>query len=418
MTMSLPQGVNALVNVIDRPIAAYFNSCVHCGFCAEACLFYTETGDPRYTPIHKVEPLRKVWKQNFTFWGRLLRALGLSKPLTLEELKEWQPLVYDACTMCGRCSTVCPLGNDITYMIRKLREGMVAAGAAPEDLEGAAFRTLTVGSPMQVTLETIKATIRHTEKETGIKVPLDQEGAEVMMLLSSNEVGLYPEIMPALARVFDKAKVSWTLCSTAYEATNAGIQIGSSDVARTLVQRIVDGAERLRVKIVISPECGHAYTALRWDGPNLIGRPYGFKVLHITEFLDQLRAEGRLTTSGKESKRITYHDPCQIARRGGVVEPPRNLIKMVADNFVEMDETGTANWCCGGGGGVSSIERAIPLRRRVFSKKKSQLDAINVKKVVTTCANCRHMIEDGVEYNKMDVEVVSLTEMLAEHVQT
>jgi Fe-S oxidoreductase len=416
MTTSLSQGVTALVNVIDRPIAAYFNSCVHCGFCAEACLFYVETGNPKYTPIHKVEPLRKVWKQHFTFWGRLMTALGLSKPLTLEELKEWEPLVYDACTMCGRCSTVCPLGNDVTYMIRKLREGMVAAGVVPEDLKGAAYRTLTIGSPMNISLATLKATIANVEKETKLKVPLDQEGAEALVLLSSNEVALYPEIIGAMTRIFNKTQVSWTLCSTAYEATNAGIQMGSSDVARELVQRIVDAAEKLKVKIVISPECGHAYTALRWDGPNLIGRPYSFKVLHITEFLDKLRAEGRLKTTGKDTERMTYHDPCQIARRGGVVEPPRNLIRMVADNYVEMEETGAANWCCGGGGGVSSIERTEPLRRQVFAKKKSQLDALNVAAVVTACANCRHMIEDGVENNRMNVKVLSLTEMLAKHV--
>ena len=416
MSTSLALGINALVNVIDRPIAAFFNSCVHCGFCAEACLFYTETGDPKYTPIHKVEPLRKVWKQHFTVWGKLTSMLGLSKSLTIEELKQWEPLVYDSCTMCGRCSTVCPLGNDVTYMIRKLREGMVAAGVVPEDLKGAAYRTLTTGSPMNISLATIQATIANVEKETGLKVPLDQAGAELMVLLSANEVALYPEIIGAMARIFNKAGVAWTLSSTAYEATNAGIQMGSSDVARALVQRIVDSAEKLKVRTVISPECGHAYTALRWEGPNLIGRAYGFKVLHISEFLDQLRAEGRLKTSGMEKQRMTYHDPCQIARRGGVVDQPRNLIRLVAENFVEMADTGTANWCCGGGGGVSSIERTEPLRRIAFNTKKRQLDALNVDAVITACANCRHMIEDGVENNRMNVKVVSLTEMLAEHV--
>lgn len=415
MSTSLAQGVNALVDVIDAPVASYFNSCVHCGFCAEACLFYTETGDPKYTPIHKLEPLRRIWKQHFTFWGWLMAKLGVSKPLTLEELKQWEPLVYDSCTLCARCSMVCPLGNDLTYMIRKLREGMVAAGAAPEGLKGATYRALTVGSPMNITLATLQAQIKHAEKETGLKIPLDVEGADNMVLLSANEVAQYPEIIPALARIFDQAKVLWTLCSTAFEATNAGIQIGSSDAARTLVQRIVDGAERLKVKTVISPECGHAYTAIRWDGPNLIGRPYTFEVKHITELLDELRTSGRLKVSSRYGERLSYHDPCQIGRRGGVVDPPRHLLNMVADNFIEMKETGTHNWCCGGGGGVSSNERAEPLRRKVFSKKKSQLDEIGVTTLVTACANCRHMIDDGIDDNHMNVKIVGLTELLAEH---
>ncbi len=99
---------NTLKAQIDAPTAAFFSSCVHCGVCAEACLFYTETGDARYTPIHKLEPLRKVWQQEYTFWGRLAARLGLSKPLTDQDLAEWETLVYDSCTMCGRCSMACP----------------------------------------------------------------------------------------------------------------------------------------------------------------------------------------------------------------------------------------------------------------------------------------------------------------------
>ena len=67
MSASLDKGVRVLKEVIDAPIASYFNSCVHCGLCAEACLFYTETGDPKYTPIHmlpKIDPTATAaWKK-------------------------------------------------------------------------------------------------------------------------------------------------------------------------------------------------------------------------------------------------------------------------------------------------------------------------------------------------------------------
>ena len=104
MSVSSDRAVNAFREQIDGPIASYLSSCVHCGLCAHACLFYTETGNPLYTPINKVEPLRRVWKSEYTFFGKLASMLGLSKPVTDELLEEWEKYIYDACTLCGRCS--------------------------------------------------------------------------------------------------------------------------------------------------------------------------------------------------------------------------------------------------------------------------------------------------------------------------
>jgi Fe-S oxidoreductase len=412
---TLAKGLNAFKEQIDAPAAAFFSSCVHCGMCSEACLFFTETGDPAKTPIHKLEPLRKTWWQEYTFLGRLAKAVGLSKPVTDAELTEWETLVYDSCTLCGRCSMVCPVGNDITYMLRKMREGMAASGHAPPGLIGATQRAVTIGSPMGVKLPALQAQIRYTEEETGLSIPVDVEGADYMLLLSSMEIMNFPEFIGAVAKIFKQAGVSWTISSEAFEATNSGIQIGVSEIAAELVERVVRAAEKLKVRNVISPECGHAYMAIRWEGPNLIGRPYGFHVVHILELLDDLRKEGRLKTTGKEPQRLTYHDPCQISRRGGVVEQPRNLVNMVAGDYVEMPDSGTMNWCCGAGGGVSSNERADQLRLKVFNRKKAQLDAVRPDAIVSACSNCRIHLEDGLEEYHMDIPVLSLTETIAQH---
>ncbi|MES9843908.1 MAG: (Fe-S)-binding protein [Candidatus Sedimenticola sp. PURPLELP] len=415
---TLERGLNAFREQVDAPVAAFFSSCVSCGMCAEACLFYTETGDPKYTPIHKLEPLRRVWEQEYTLVGKIKHMLGMGKPVTDEMLQEWQELLYDSCTMCARCSMVCPVGNDIAYMVRKAREGMVASGNAPEGVKGASTRAVKVGSPMGVTLKALEAQIRHIEADSGLEIPMDVEGADYLALLSSMEIMNFPEYIEALAKIFKQAGVSWTLCSTAFEATNSGIQIGSSDIARELVQRIVDGAERLKVKYVISPECGHAYTAVRWEGPNLVGRKYPFEVVHILELLDQLRQEGRIKTKGLETDTMTFHDPCSLVRKGGVIESPRNLMGMVTDNFVEMNEHGTMAWCCGGGGGVSSNEDADELRIKVFSRKKEQLAETKADNLVTACANCRLVIEEGLEEHNVDMPVLGLSELIADHLVT
>ena len=412
---SFQRGYNALKEEIDAPVAAFFSSCVHCGMCAEACLFFTETGDPKYTPIHKLDPLRKVWEQEYPFWGKLARSLGVAKPLTDEDLTEWETLVYDSCTLCGRCSMVCPVGNDLTYMIRKLREGMAVAGHAPPGLVGATRRAVTIGSPMGVKLPALQAQIQHVEQDTGLKIPVDVENADYMLLLSSMEIMNFPEFIGAVAKIFHKAGITWTISSEAFEATNSGIQIGVSDIAAELVQRIVDAAAKLKVKNVISPECGHAYMAIRWEGPNLVGKPFPFKVIHILELLDDLRQQGRLKLKDKVKGSLTFHDPCQIARRGGILEQPRHLLKELVNNFVEMPESGQMNWCCGAGGGVSSNERADELRIKAFQRKKSQLDQIKVDGLVSACSNCRIQMEDGLEAYHMDLPILSLTETIADH---
>lgn len=415
MSASLEKGINALKTQVDSTVASFFSSCVHCGLCSDACLFYTEIGDPATTPINKTEPLRRIWKSEFTLLGRVGKMFGLTAKVDDELLTEWETLVYDNCTLCGRCSMVCPVGIDIALLIRKTREGMAAAGHAPEGLIGAATRSVTIGSPMGVKLPALMAQINHVEKDTGMKIPLDVVGAEYMLLLSSMEIMNFPEFIEATAKIFNKAGVSWTISTEAFEATNSGIQIGVSDIAAVLVQRIVDAAEKLKVKTVISPECGHAYMAIRWDGPNLVGKPFNFKVRHILEVLDEFRKDGRLKISGKEGQRLTYHDPCQISRRGGVIEQPRNLINMFADNFVEMPEAGKMNWCCGAGGGVSSNERADEVRLKVFQRKKDQLDAVKPDAIISACSNCRIHLEDGLEEYNMDIPLMSLTETLAEH---
>lgn len=418
MSEALEQGLKALRGQMDARVAAFMSSCVNCGLCAEACLFHTETGDPRYTPIHKTAPMRKLWRREFTFWGRFAASLGLKKPMQESDLADWEPLVYDACSMCGRCSMVCPVGVDVAYVIRKVKEGLSAAGFAPPDLVAAGERARTIGSPMGVTERTLRSTLRAQEQESGYRIPLDVEGADYLCLLSSGEIAAYPEFIGSLAKIFHHAGVSWTLSSTGFEATNTGVQLGDARLAAELVERVVAVADKLGVKTLISPECGHAYATLRWDAANFIGRPLPFAVVHIMELLDALKRQGRLQTAGRFEARVSYHDPCNISRRGGVLAEPRRLLDTLAPEFVEMREHGSMNWCCGGGGGVSSNARADSLRAQAFGAKRRQLEAIGVQTLVTACSNCRQVLEDALEDNAMDIDLIGITELIAAHLDT
>ena len=82
------RAMKSFVKDFGRTAALYMESCIHCGMCAEACHFYEVTKDPKYTPIHKLEPLRRVWQQEYTLLGRLAKLVGLAKPVTDAELAE------------------------------------------------------------------------------------------------------------------------------------------------------------------------------------------------------------------------------------------------------------------------------------------------------------------------------------------
>ena len=101
-----------------------------------------------------------------------------------------------------------------------------------------------------------------------------------------------------------------------------------------------------------------------------------------------------------------------------MVKPQRHLLNSVAENFVEMTDHGVMNWCCGGCGGVSANERADELRARAFHRKRRQIEETGADTVVTACANCRMMLEEGIEENHMDTTIIGLTELVAEYLVT
>lgn len=396
---------------IGASIAPYLEGCVHCGQCASACHFHEVSGDPRHTPAYKLFPLAKAYKRSKS----PLNWFGLTHLTTSDELAEWEELIFDTCTMCGRCSTVCPMGIDIAAIVQTTRQAFVAAELGPEDLMQAADNVTEHGSPLKVTTDVLKDRLEWIEDEHETEFPLDKQGAEVMLTVSSIELMKYPESVAGMAILLNTAGVNWTVSTKGYEATNFGYLSGKTDVAKLGLKRVVDAAEDLGIKTVIIPECGHAYSVMRWNGANLLGRQLPFKVFHITEYLAKLKREGKLSFKPTEEV-FTYHDPCQVSRRGGAEADARYLLEGFAPNFKEMTPTGNYNWCCGGGGGVQAIGRAADLRHKVFEIKAKQVADAGTDTFVSSCANCRLTFDESIEATHWQGKLGSLVDMLAANV--
>jgi Fe-S oxidoreductase len=409
-TVNVEAAAKTFLAQTEEHLVSYLEACVHCGQCAQACHFYEASGDPRHTPAYKLFPIAKAYRRQK--WP--LAWLGLAPRITADDLSHWEELLFDTCTMCGRCTTICPMGIDIASIVGGARKAFVAAGLGPADLLAAADNSRDHGSPLGMTAEKLRDRLAWLEDEHEIPIALDKAKADVLLTVSSIEVMKYPDSVVAMAKLLNHAGVNWTLSSKGYEATNFGYLAGKADVARLMVQRIVDAAESIGARTVIIPECGHAFGVLRWSGANMLGRPLPFEVLHITEFLAQLKREGRLKLKPM-AEPITYHDPCQISRRGGATEDARYLLQDFAADFREMTPTGNLNWCCGGGGGVQAIGRAAALRHKVFKIKMDQVEETGARTMVSSCSNCRLTMDESKAHWKWDGGLASLVDIIADH---
>jgi Fe-S oxidoreductase len=186
---------------------------------------------------------------------------------------------------------------------------------------------------------------------------------------------------------------------------------------KTISLRIIDAAKKVGAKTVLVPECGHAYTALRWQAAELVGHDLPFKVRHVTEFLAEQLADGKLKLKQVDGEATAFHDPCQIVRRGGVMDAPRELMKAMGVNLKEMANHQGYSFCCGGGGGVNDLEGAKRLRYKAQELKLHEIDATGARRFLTSCSDCRVAFEDAREHFNWDKQPESLVELVAANIK-
>ena len=397
--------------------ALRLESCIHCGMCASACHFYLSTQDAEYTPILKVEPFKQFYKREAGSFAPLFRWLGLKRPISVGELEKWQHLLYDSCTLCGRCSLICPMGIDIAELIEDARHAMFEAGLAPRELHEKAARQQRAGQPEE-SAEPYRERLLAIGRQFGAEIPLDRPRADVLLTVPRTDIEHYPQAVAALARVMAHLKVDCTFRSDGLIAENYAYYAGGRQWQRDISRRLIDQALACQAKVLIVPECGHAYAALRWQAAELVGKRLPFKVRHIVEYLGEAHDAGRLKLRVADTGITTFHDPCMLVRKGGVTDAPRKLLHAMGIVPRETVRHIGFNICCGGGGGVMDIERAAPLRYRVVEDKLREFDQTGASTVLTSCSDCRRTFDDGKRHFGWDKTPHSLLELIAEHLQS
>jgi Fe-S oxidoreductase len=396
---------------IDARSATYLESCIHCGHCAQACHFYLTTSDPRYTPVYKLDLFRRTYRREASplrWFHRLF-----TRPVSADDLESWQDLVFDSCTMCGRCTMVCPMGIDIAGLVHTARGALAAAGLTPPAIRAIEAEQVGKDTVFGASPDKLREVIATLQDQEGIEIPLDRDRAEILVLTSGLDIVMNPRGILATAKVLNHLGVDWTLRSDGYESINFGAQTGNDAAHLEIARRRIETARACGAKTVLLCECGHTYPALRWT-ESLADGPLPFEVVYISEFLGREVSAGRLRLDNNGGS-ASFHDPCKTGRMGGLFEEPRAVLDAMGMEVREMPNHHLANFCCGGGGAVFLLQRAMPLRSGVYRLKLEQFEASGADRLVTACGSCRLNFATAAQAHAWDKPIQSLVELAADN---
>jgi Fe-S oxidoreductase len=398
----------------------YVRVSAKCSRCTANCQVYLATGDAKDIPCYRSELLLSVYRRHFTVSG-VLRGRILGDPgLTDEKIQEMAESFWN-CTACRRCHFECPMGIDHGLVTHLGRYILSEIGIAPralvvstrEQLAGVTGNTSAI--PVPALLDGLEFLSEEMQEEKGVDVPfpIDQEGAEYLFLPAVSDFLMEADTLMGNAAVFRATGDSWTIGTGYYDGINYGL-FYSDHVMEHVLKKIRAEAERLKVKKILIGECGHASRTAKYFYPTFCGGRDALPVLNIMEYTHQAWKEGRLKLDPNViTERVTYHDPCNIARPGWIVEQPRELLKAFCKNYVEMTPNRRDNICCGGGGGTVSIDEIRPYRTSVGGRVKAdQIRATGAKYCVAPCANCKKQLRELMEDQGVDCQIVGLHDLL------
>jgi Fe-S oxidoreductase len=390
-----------------------------CGRCTVECPVYQATHRTEDVPCARSELLLRVYRRHFTAEGRLMARLLATPPLSDADIDAMTEAYY-RCTACRRCNLTCPMGLDhglITHLARYL---LSEIGIAPkalvvsvrEQLAGKTGNTSAI--PVVALLDTLSFLEDDLKEKFGrdIKFPVDQEGAEYVFFPAVSDYLLEPDVLMGQAAVFHATGDSWTVGTGNYDGINYGL-FYNDRFLEDIVRREIAETRRLKGKKILIGECGHASRTAKGfvpaynDGPPL-------EVVNILEYTDRAIQAGKLKLNKDAiQERVTYHDPCNYARSGWIVDQPRRIIRSFIKDFVEMEPHGRENYCCGGGGGTVSIDEIRKFRTSIGGKRKAeQLRATGAHYVIAPCANCKKQVKEVIEDHGLDMELIGLHDLI------
>jgi Fe-S oxidoreductase len=309
-------------------------------------------------------------------------------------------------------------------------------GIAPKELHRlGTVQQLEVGSTTGMRPKAFQDIRRFMEEEieekTGKKmtIPVDREGSDILLIHNAGEFSSWPENPEAFAILFEAAGLSWTLSSEllGYDAVNYGAWYDDFQLAK-IALRHAEVAKQLKVKRIVIGECGHSHKASIVLADRLLPAELDIPRESCLPLFEDIVLSGRIKLSQERNNfPVTLHDPCNLVRMTGIIEPQRRILKNICQNFVEMEPHGTENYCCGGGGGLAVMSSLnfpawkvnVAGRMKVKQILETFRDVMSpeIKKFVCApCSNCKAQLRDLFDHygltDRYNIHYVGLAELI------
>jgi len=362
--------------------------CLTCGACNSRCTWFDGQGGPM--PRQMVR----------------MAALGLDQALVGSQM------LWD-CLICNRCTQDCPMGISMDMVVRKGRNLAIAAGQIPPDIQKGIKSRLETGDVNGLTKEEFVETVEWVSEEfvdemddPKAEIPHDIAGSKFLYLPNPRELGINLLHLTAMGKLFYAMKERWTMSSFHTDVTNWGYFVGNNEITQQMARMVVEPAEKLGIETLVLSECGHGYHVLKYLLPELIGRKPAFTVMSIPELTLEYAKKGVLKFDPSiHPYKIAYHDPCNIARKSGGYEAPRELLALCCDGVVELTPNREDGVCCGGGGGILQDSTTTKKRMITGRYKADQMKATGLDHLATACLSCHRQLGELSNHFKLGMKV-------------
>jgi Fe-S oxidoreductase/nitrate reductase gamma subunit len=325
-----------------------------------------------------------------------------------------EPEVLWACTTCGACEQECPVLISYVDKIVDLRRHLVQErGEFPAPLQEAFGSMEVTGSPYGVSSD------ERLVWAEGLEVPLRSEVDAPEVLFWVGCAAATDErakaVARAMARLLDLAGVKWAVLGPEEGCTgDVARRAGNEYLFQAMAQQNVEILNGYDTKRIVTA-CPHCYNTLAHEYPDFGGT---YEVVHHTDELAKLVAEGRLKPARSVEARVVYHDSCYLGRYNDIYESPRDLLNSIPGvTVVEASDSRDRGMCCGAGGGQMFKEEEEGTQRVSAARTRQLLDT-GADTIGTACPFCKRMITDALNADdKTDIEQLDLAEILLRSVE-